>query len=107
MQPNVHISTTTTLPRKSARRRGASTFSQVSLVNSGAGPRSGSEAMKGIAELVCCVISSPVAHPKSIKAVNPKSRYFIVGLLDGFILSNLPYEKITRWLGDSNGLKPL
>src|ERR1700752_1479067 len=105
MQPNVHISTMTTLPRKSARRSGESTFSQISFVSSGAVPRSGSEATMDMAESDCCVISCPNAHPKRMKAVNPKSRCFIVSLLDGFILSNLPYKKITGWLGDSKGFK--
>ena len=27
----------------------------------------------------------------------------MLSLLDGFILSNLPYEKITGWLRDSKG----
>src|SRR5688572_9265879 len=98
MQPNVHISTMTTLPRKSARRKGESTFSQISFVSSGAGPRSGSEPTMGIAELVCCLIVVPKAHPNRTKAVNARSRYFIVSLLDDFILSNLPYERITVWL---------
>src|SRR5919106_233126 len=105
MQPNVHISRMTTLPRKSARRRGESTFSQTSLVNSGAGPRSGNEATIGMVEFVCCLISFPNAHPKRMKAVNPRRKRFIVSLLDGSILKNLPYKKITIALIDPKGFK--
>jgi hypothetical protein len=36
------------------------------------------------------------AHPKSNKAIHPKSRCFIGTLLDGVILKKLPYEKITE-----------
>src|SRR5215216_2838226 len=98
MQPNVHISTMTTLPRRSARRRGASTFSQVSFISSGAGPRSGREAIFGIAESTDCAGDSFCcgAHPKRMKASNPKrKRFMIISLPDVFILRKLPYERIT------------
>src|SRR6476469_10411837 len=105
MQPNVHISTITTLPRRSVRCRGASTFSQVSFINSGAGPRSGREAIFGIVEsVVCgCVPLFYGAHPKSSKAINPKRKRFIVSLPDGLILRKLPYERITGSLKDPKG----
>src|SRR6266496_6732235 len=98
MHPNVHISTMTTLPRKSARRRGESTFSQVSFVNSGAGPKSGREASLGIEESIdcACVLFCCGAHPKRMKAIRPKIKRFIFSLLDAFILRKLPYEKITE-----------
>src|SRR5688572_1517047 len=98
MQPNVHISTITTLPRKSARRRGTSTFSQISLVSSGADPRSGREASLGIEESTDDALGSLCcgAHPKRRKAINPKIRRFIFSLLDASILRKLPYEKITE-----------
>src|SRR5687767_7092586 len=95
----------TTLPRNSARRRGESIFSQTSLVSSGAGPRSGREVTIGIVELDCCLISFPNAHPKRMKAVNPRRKHFIVSLLDGSILKNLPYEKITIELINPKGFK--
>src|SRR5688572_22879706 len=98
MQPNVHISTITTLPRRSARRRGASTFNQMSLVSSGADPRSGREASFGIAESTDDALGSFCcgAHPKRRKAINPKTRRFIFSLLDLSILRKFPYEKITE-----------
>jgi hypothetical protein len=40
-----------------------------------------------------------------MKAVNPKSRRFIVSLLDDLILSNLPYERITIKLIDPKGFE--
>jgi hypothetical protein len=36
------------------------------------------------------------AHPKRRKAVHPKSKHFIVSLLDVPILRKLPYERITE-----------
>src|SRR5688500_17988452 len=98
MQPNVHISTITTLPRRSARRRGASTFSQMSLVSSGAGPRLRREASFGIEESTDDALGSFCcgAHPKRRKAINPKNRRFIFSHLDAPILRKLPYEKITE-----------
>jgi hypothetical protein len=36
------------------------------------------------------------AHPKRSKAIKPKSKRFMVSLLDGLILKKLPYEKITE-----------
>src|SRR6185503_5038841 len=96
MQPNVHISRMTTLPRKSARRKGASTFSQVSFVSSGAGPRSGRETTFGMEESADCSSAWRGAHPKRSKAIKLKRKRFISSLLDGFILRKLPYEKITE-----------
>src|ERR1041384_7472960 len=95
IQSKVHISTMTTLPRKLASRRGASTFSQVSFVSSGAGPRSGRDASFGIVEFADFIVLCPDAHPKRVKTKNPKSKRFIVNLLDVLILRKLPYEKIT------------
>jgi hypothetical protein len=40
---------------------------------------------------VCCS-----AHPKRNKAIDPKSKRFIRGLLDGMIVRKLPYEKLTE-----------
>src|SRR5215208_4046613 len=96
MQPNVHISTITTLPRRSARRKGASTFNQVSLVSSGADPRSGREASFGMAESACWISPCCEAHPTRMEAIKLKSKRFIVSLLDAFILRKLPYERITE-----------
>src|SRR5215207_523893 len=96
MQPKVHISSMTTLPRRSARRRGESTFSQVSLLNSGASPRSGSEASFDITGCACPCVVVCDAHPERSKAVNPIIKYFIIGFPDESILNKLPYEKITE-----------
>lgn len=85
----------TTFPRKSARRRGESTFSQVSFVSSGAGPRSGSEAR----DTGWVIVSFPVTD--AAQAVNPKinprnHNRFMCNLLDVPILGKLSYEKVTR-----------
>ncbi len=85
----------TTLPRKSARRKGASTFSQISFVSSGAAPRSGNEA--DAIDLV--TVSLPVVA--AAQAVNPKinpinQNHLICNLLDAPILRKLPYEKVTE-----------
>src|SRR5215211_4625645 len=90
MQPNVHISTMTTLPRRSARRSGESTFSQVSFVSSGAGPRSGREDGFCLSTSACCA-----AHPKRTIDKNPINQRFMFSLLDAPIVRKLPYEKIT------------
>jgi hypothetical protein len=95
MQPKVHISIMTTLPRKSARRRGESTFSQMVLVSSGAGPRSGREAGFAMGDSAARDSGCPGAHPKSRKAIKLNRKCFIVSLSDGLILRELPYEKIT------------
>jgi hypothetical protein len=59
----------------------------------------------GMVEFVCCLMSFPNAHPKRMKAIETKRNRFIVSLLDGSILKNLPYEKITIELIDPKGFK--
>src|SRR5689334_1841911 len=68
MQPNVHISNATTFPRSAARRNGESTFSQMSFVSSGAGPRSGNEAGVMFAVVLQAVI---------IRNRNPANAFFM------------------------------
>jgi hypothetical protein len=90
------MSIATTLPRKSASRNGASTFSQVSFVSSGAGPRSGSE---GVDDAGLVTVSFPVAAVA--QAVNPKispitHNRFMCNLLDVSILGKLSYEMVTQ-----------
>src|SRR5688500_11780068 len=96
MQPNVHISTITTLPRRSARRRGASTFSQMSLASSGASPRSGREVTLYMEESPDCTSACRGAHPNKSNEIKLINKRFIVSLLDGFILRKLPYVNITE-----------
>jgi hypothetical protein len=95
------MSIATTLPRKLARRRGASTFSQISFISSGAGPKSGSEAIddEGMDDGVDLVT---VSFPDTAvaQAVNPKintgnHNRFMYNLLDAPILGKLSYEMIT------------
>src|SRR5215210_7116524 len=74
MQPKVHISRRTTWPRRSARRKGESTFSQVSLVSSGAGPRSGRDASFGMEESTDCALGCWDAHPKRNNAATLKRK---------------------------------
>jgi hypothetical protein len=90
------MSMATTLPRKSASRKGASTFSQVSFVSSGAGPRSGREEA---GDAGCVTVSLPVTAVA--QAVNPKinpssHNRFMCSLLDVPILGKLSYEKVTQ-----------
>jgi hypothetical protein len=70
----------------------------VSLVSSGAGPRSGREASFGIEESAGCILVTLGCgeQPKRRKATHPRSRRFIISLLDEVILRKLPYEKLTE-----------
>src|SRR5690554_1987374 len=92
-QPNVHIWSSTTLPRSSARRSGESTFSQMSFVSSGATPRSGRGPASGLAEGGKDAFA---AHPSNKKESHPSTKRFTIYLLDGVILKKLPYEKLTE-----------
>ena len=116
IHPKVHMSIATTLPRRSASRSGASTFSQTSFVNSGAGPRSGREADLGIVaggslsgsgavtvpQAASPNKSSPKASPARAGAAGTSERSrriqsrFIISLLDSLMIQKLPYEKITK-----------
>ena len=72
------MSMATTLPRKLARRSGASTFSQTSFVSSGAGPRSGSEAGAGAGSGVSLSLVATVPQavsPNSEQSKNSKSLF--------------------------------
>jgi hypothetical protein len=89
------MSMATTFPRKSASLRGASTFSHVSFVSSGAGPRSGNEADVTALSTVSLVVvtAAQALNPK----INPNNNNrFMYILLDAPILGKLSYEMITR-----------
>jgi hypothetical protein len=93
------MSMATTLPRKSASRNGASTFSQTSFASSGAGPRSGREAAVGIVTGDSLSDSGAVTVPQaaSPNKSSPKIQSrFILSLLDSLMIQKLPYEKITK-----------
>src|SRR3972149_252130 len=66
MQPKVHISSSTTFPPRSARRSGPSALSHVSLVSSGAGPRSGGAATGAVDSTI---VSSTLQGPAEEQAV--------------------------------------
>src|SRR3972149_1538501 len=70
MHPKVHISSNTTWPPRSARRSGPSALSHVSLVNSGAGPRSGN-ATTG--EVDSTIVSSTPRAPDGPPIVAPSA----------------------------------
>src|SRR5271157_6562290 len=101
MHSKVHISSRTTLPRRSASRRGWSVFNQTVLVSSGAGPRSGSRA-EGVGLLTGRVAEAfgwraAPPHPASPIANKLKSQNsFIQGLLNETIVTNEPYERLTK-----------
>src|SRR5258705_8936644 len=85
MHSNVHISSSTTLPRRLERRSGTSVFNQLSLENSGTAPKSGILETYPDCESLgagCVGLGLPCAKATAAakKAVMPTSRRFIIDL---------------------------